>query len=58
MASISGEAFILTWNAGGFGDDPEQPALLRVAMSRPVGHSNGTGIRPQLRRRVSLRSRV
>lgn len=34
---MSGEAFIATWDAGGFGDDPDRPALIRVAMLRPVG---------------------
>jgi hypothetical protein len=34
---MSGEAFIATWDAGGFGEDPDQPALIRVAMLRPVG---------------------
>ncbi len=34
---MSGEAFIATWDAGGFGEDPDRPALIRVAMLRPVG---------------------
>jgi hypothetical protein len=34
---MSGETFIATWDAGGFGEDPDQPALIRVAMLRPVG---------------------
>jgi len=36
-AGMSGEAFIATWDAGGFGQDPDRPALIRVAMLRPVG---------------------
>jgi hypothetical protein len=32
----SGETFIATWDAGGFGKDPDQPAFIRVAMLRPV----------------------
>ena len=34
---MSGKAFIATWDAGGFGEDPDRPALIRVAMLRPVG---------------------
>jgi hypothetical protein len=34
---MSGETFIATWDTGGFGEDPDQPALIGVAMLRPVG---------------------
>ena len=34
---MSGEAFIAAWDAGEFGEDPDRPALIRVAMLRPVG---------------------
>ena len=34
---MNGEAFIATWDTGGFGEDPDRPALIRVAMLRPVG---------------------
>lgn len=33
----SGEAFIAAWDAGRFGEDPDRPALIRVAVRRPVG---------------------
>ena len=35
---MSGEAFIAAWDTGSFGEDPDRPALIRVAMLRPVGH--------------------
>jgi hypothetical protein len=34
---MSGAAFIAAWDAGRFDDDPDRPALIRVAMLRPVG---------------------
>lgn len=34
---MSGEAFIAAWDAGEFGEDPDRPALIRVAMLRPDG---------------------
>lgn len=34
---MSGEAFIASWDSGGFGADPDKHALIRVAMLRPVG---------------------
>ena len=34
---IAGEEFIAAWDAGRFDDDPDQPALVRVSLLRPVG---------------------
>ena len=34
---MSGQEFIKAWEAGKFDDDPDRPAVVRVAMLRPVG---------------------
>lgn len=34
--NMSGEEFILAWEAGAFDDDPDRPDVMRVAMLLPL----------------------